>query len=164
MAPVIQEEMEMKILIADDSGTMRSVLRKILSDLGLKDVVDVADWALSLKAVAANTFDLILLDWNMPNLSGFEALTAIKANPATKAIPIIMITSEAEKSHILDAIRLGAANYVIKPFTPAILKEKLALYLSLPATEAPNGGAGKAAAENQAPEEPSSGDAGKQGP
>lgn len=153
----------MKILIADDSGTMRSVQRKILSDLGFKDVIDVADGALALKAAAANKFDLILLDWNMPNLSGFEALKALKANPATKAIPVIMITSEVEKSHILDAIRLGAANYVIKPFTPAVLKEKLALYITLPAAEGPNGGAGKAAAANRAPE-PSPGDAGKQGP
>jgi two-component system chemotaxis response regulator CheY len=137
--------MEMKILIADDSGTMRSVQRRILSDLGLKDVVDVADGALALKAVAANRFDLILLDWNMPNLSGFEALKALKANPATKSIPVIMITSEAEKSHILDAVRIGAVNYVIK------------------AQEAPKDGAGKAVAENRTAEPPS-GDAGKQGP
>jgi two-component system, chemotaxis family, chemotaxis protein CheY len=155
--------MEMKILIADDSGTMRSVQRRILSDLGLKDVVDVADGALALKAVAANRFDLILLDWNMPNLSGFEALKALKANPATKSIPVIMITSEAEKSHILDAVRIGAVNYVIKPFTPAVLKEKLALYIPLPAQEAPKDGAGKAVAENRTAEPPS-GDAGKQGP
>lgn len=152
----------MKILIADDSGTMRSVQRKILSDLGLKDVVDVADGALALKAVAANKFDLILLDWNMPNLSGFEALKALKANPATKSIPVIMITSEAEKSHILDAVRLGAANYVIKPFTPAVLKEKIAQYIPIQDPEAPKDGAEKTASENQAPE-PSSGDAGKQG-
>ncbi|HKP98362.1 MAG TPA: response regulator [Fibrobacteria bacterium] len=150
----------MKILIADDSGTMRSVQRKILSDLGLKDVVDVADGALALKAAAVAKFDLILLDWNMPNLSGFEALKALKANPATKSIPVIMITSEADKSHILDAVRLGAANYVIKPFTPAVLKEKLALYLPLQAADAPKDGAGKTASGDQAPE-PASGDAGK---
>lgn len=153
----------MKILIADDSGTMRSVQRRILFDLGLKDVVDVADGALALKAAAANKFDLILLDWNMPNLSGFEALKALKANPATKSIPVIMITSEAEKTHILDAVRLGAANYVIKPFTPAVLKEKLSLYLPLTTPEAPKDDAGMAAAENRTPETPS-GDAGKQGP
>lgn len=153
----------MKILIADDSGTMRSVQRKILSDLGFKDVIDAADGALALKAVAANKFDLILLDWNMPNLSGFEALKAIKANPATKAIPVIMITSEAEKSHILDAIRLGAANYVIKPFTPAVLREKLALYIPISDTAGPDVVAGTAAAGNPAPEA-SPGDTGKQSP
>jgi two-component system, chemotaxis family, chemotaxis protein CheY len=153
----------MKILIADDSGTMRSVQRKILSDLGFKDVVDVADGALALKAVAANSFDLILLDWNMPNLSGFEALKAIKANPATKTIPVIMITSEAEKSHVLDALRLGAANYVIKPFTAAVLKERLGQYIAFPAPEASKVGAATHVAENQA-SEPPSGDAGKQVP
>ena len=128
----------MKILIVDDSGTMRAILRKILSDIGLNDVVEAADGLLALKAAAAYQIDLILMDWNMPNLSGIDALKSLKANPASKSIPVIMVTSESEKSHILEAVRIGAVNYIVKPFSPSIVKEKLAQYMpEMPAAAEP---------------------------
>jgi len=120
----------MRILVVDDSGTMRHIQRKALGDLGCTDVVEAADGELALKAVGAGKFDLILLDWNMPNLSGIEALKRLKTHPDHQAIPVIMVTSEADKSHILEAIQAGAANYLLKPYSLDTLKEKLSPYLA----------------------------------
>lgn len=145
----------MKVLLVDDSGMIRAIQKKILTDIGLKDFVEATDGLLALKAVAANKFDLILLDWNMPNLSGIETLKKLKSNPASKSIPVIMVTSESEKSQILEAIKIGAANYVVKPFTPAVLKDKLAPYLPPPVLEVPKDNAGDPASDSQTPVAPS---------
>lgn len=119
----------MKILLVDDSGTMRHIQKKALTELGLTDVTEAADGNLALKEVEKQKFDLILMDWNMPNLSGIETLKQLKANPSHKGIPVVMVTSESEKSHILEAVQSGAANYVLKPFTTDMLREKLAPFL-----------------------------------
>lgn len=119
----------MKILVVDDSGTMRHVERLTLQELGYTDVKEANDGAEALKEVELEKFDLILMDWNMPNLSGLEALKRLKANPAHKAIPVVMVTSDAEKEHVMEAIKAGAANYILKPFSAERLKQKLAPYL-----------------------------------
>jgi two-component system chemotaxis response regulator CheY len=119
----------MKILLVDDSGIMRHIQRRILTELGFTDVKEAGDGALALKALDAEKFDLVLMDWNMPNLSGLEALKQLKANPAHKGIPVVMVTSESEKSHIVEAIQAGAANYILKPFSADTLKEKIASLL-----------------------------------
>ncbi len=119
----------MKVLLVDDSGTMRSIQKKILVAMGITDISEAADGALALKAVAAARPDLIMMDWNMPNLSGIEALKKLKGDPATKAIPVIMVTSESEKTAILEAIKIGAANYIVKPFNADIIKEKIGPFL-----------------------------------
>lgn len=153
----------MKILIVDDSGMIRSVLKKYLSDLGVKEFVEAPDGVMALRAMAIHKIDLVFMDWNMPNLSGIEALKKLKANAATRAIPVIMVTSESEKAHILDAVKAGAANYVIKPFSPAVIKEKMAPYLAPPQAAAPKDAAGQTATEYQAPEPPAA-EAGKSAP
>jgi two-component system, chemotaxis family, chemotaxis protein CheY len=150
----------MKILVVDDSGMIRSVLKKYLSDLGVKEFAEAADGVLALKAVTAHKIDLIFMDWNMPNLSGIEALKKLKANAATRSIPVIMVTSESEKAHILEAVKAGAANYVIKPFSPAVIKEKMAPYLAAVQAEAPKDSAGQTASEAPAAPPPA-GEAGK---
>ena len=119
----------MKILIVDDSGTMRSIEKKILMSLGQMDISEASDGQEAVMAVTSKKFDLVLMDWNMPRLSGIEALKQIKANPATRDTPVIMVTSESEKSNIIEAIKSGAANYIVKPFTAEILQTKLAAYL-----------------------------------
>lgn len=116
----------MKILLVDDSTTMRRIQKNTLEKLGHTDVVEAGDGAEAIKALAAGGFELVLMDWNMPNMTGIEALKLIKANPATKAIPVIMVTSESEKTRIMEAIQSGAANYVVKPFQPETLAEKIA--------------------------------------
>lgn len=116
----------MKILLVDDSTTMRRIQKNTLAKLGFENVVEAEDGADALKKLAADgPFELILMDWNMPNMTGIEALKKIKADPATKATPVIMVTSESEKTRIVEAIQAGAANYVVKPFQPETLMEKI---------------------------------------
>src|SRR5690606_39701507 len=116
----------MKILLVDDSTTMRRIQKNTLSKLGFENVTEAEDGADALKKLAAGgPFDLVLMDWNMPNMTGIEALKKIKADPATKATPVIMVTSESEKTRIVEAIQSGAANYVVKPFQPETLMEKI---------------------------------------
>ena len=116
----------MKILLVDDSTTMRRIEKNTLEKLGHTDVTEAGDGAEALVKLAAGGFDLVLMDWNMPNMTGIEALKKIKADPALKAVPVIMVTSESEKSRIMEAIQNGAANYVVKPFQPDTLAEKIA--------------------------------------
>jgi len=116
----------MKILLVDDSNTMRRIQRNTLAGLGFNDVDEAEDGADAVAKVQAGNYDLVLMDWNMPNMTGIEALKAIRANAQTAAVPVIMVTSESEKTRILEAIQSGATNYIVKPFTPDVLREKLA--------------------------------------
>jgi two-component system chemotaxis response regulator CheY len=116
----------MKILLVDDSSTMRRIQKNTLSSLGYTDVLEAEDGADALEKLRQNPdVQLTLMDWNMPNMTGIECLKAIKSNPATKAIPVMMVTSEAEKAKIIEAIQAGACNYLVKPFEAAALQEKI---------------------------------------
>lgn len=119
----------MKILLVDDSGTMRQIQKMILQGIGLADIVEAADGAQAIRIATEQRPALILMDWNMPGMKGIEALRKLKAADITKAIPVIMVTSESEKSHVLEAVRAGAANYMVKPISAEVVKEKLAPYL-----------------------------------
>jgi two-component system, chemotaxis family, chemotaxis protein CheY len=116
----------MHILLVDDSSTMRRIQRNTLERMGHGDVVEVEDGVAAMERLAAEKFDLVLLDWNMPNLNGMEVLKKIRGEPALKALPVIMVTSESEKNRIIEAVRAGASNYVVKPFTAEVLREKIA--------------------------------------
>jgi two-component system, chemotaxis family, chemotaxis protein CheY len=116
----------MKILLVDDSNTMRRIQRNTLEKLGHTDVTEAQDGADALDKLKSGGFQLVLMDWNMPNMTGIEALKKIKADPNLMATPVIMVTSESEKSKIIEAIQAGAANYVVKPFQPETLSEKIA--------------------------------------
>ena len=117
----------MKILLVDDSSTMRRIQKNTLAALGYTDVIEAEDGADALEKLRQNPdVQLTLMDWNMPNMTGIESLKAIKSNPATKAIPVMMVTSEAEKAKIVEAIQNGASNYLVKPFEAAALQEKIA--------------------------------------
>jgi two-component system, chemotaxis family, chemotaxis protein CheY len=115
----------MKILLVDDSSTMRRIQKNTLASLGFTDVDEAEDGQDAVAKVGKAPYELVLMDWNMPNMTGIEALKAIRANPDTAKIPVIMVTSESEKTRILEAIQAGANNYIVKPFTPDVLKEKL---------------------------------------
>ena len=122
---------KMKILLADDSNTMRRIQKNTLKTIGYEDVVEAADGREAVNALKSNPdVNLVLLDWNMPNMTGIEALKAIKADDSTKDIPVIMVTSESEKTKIIEAIQAGAANYVVKPFQADTLKEKITAVVS----------------------------------
>lgn len=116
----------MRVLIVDDSLAMRRLEKKMLDELGCETVVEANDGLEALQIVAGDKFDLILMDWKMPVLSGLDTLKQLKSNQEFSGMPVVMVTSESQKPKIMEAIQAGAANYIIKPFTGETLKEKLA--------------------------------------
>jgi two-component system chemotaxis response regulator CheY len=118
----------MKVLLVDDSSTMRRIQINQLTALGITDIVEAENGQDGLDKLGANMpIDFVLLDWNMPVKNGLEFLTDARANAAFANVKIIMCTSESEKSRVLEALKAGANNYMVKPFTPEALKEKLGL-------------------------------------
>ena len=113
----------MKVLLVDDSTTMRKIQRKTLSALGYDAIDEAGDGVMALERVAADPPDMILLDWNMPNMDGLTFLKSYRADGGQAAV--IMVTTEAEKSRVIEAIRAGVDNYVIKPFSPEKLGDTL---------------------------------------
>jgi two-component system chemotaxis response regulator CheY len=115
----------MKVLLVDDSKTMRNIQKKVLEGLGGAEFTEAGDGVEALAAIAANPagFNIMLVDWNMPNMDGLTLVTKIREND--KKTPVIMVTTEAEKTRVVDAIKAGVNNYVIKPFTPPQLLEKV---------------------------------------
>ena len=114
----------MKILLVDDSRTMRNIWKKVVGTLKDAEIVEAGDGQEGLTAVKEQgPFDLILLDWNMPNMDGLTMLT--KVRETDKNVAVIMVTTEAEKPRIIEAIKAGANNYVVKPFTPDTLLGKI---------------------------------------
>lgn len=123
----------MKLLLVDDSRTMRNIQKKTLTEaMGATAVefAEAADGVEALKVIAENPsgFDAILVDWNMPNMDGITLVRNVRTTD-TKT-PLIMVTTEAEKSRVMDAIKAGVNNYVIKPFTPEGLVEKITTTLN----------------------------------
>jgi two-component system chemotaxis response regulator CheY len=115
----------MKILLVDDSKTMRNIQKKVLSTMGEVEFAEAGDGLEALTVIASTPsgFDVVLVDWNMPNMDGLTLVTRIREKD--KKTPLIMATTEAEKSRVLEAIRAGVNNYVVKPFTPEALLEKV---------------------------------------
>lgn len=113
----------MKALIVDDSMTIRRIVIKALAIVGIEDTVEAVDGQDALAKLEGNEFDVILLDWNMPKLTGIETLQQLRANGNTT--PVIMVTTEAEKSRVIEAIKAGANDYLIKPFAPDQLAAKV---------------------------------------
>jgi two-component system, chemotaxis family, chemotaxis protein CheY len=113
----------MKILLVDDSRTIRKIQIKILAQLGLTDVVEANDGVEALAKISTDKPDLILLDWNMPNMDGLSFLKILRGGGVKT--PVIMVATEAERSRILEAVEAGVTNYVVKPFTPKVLGQKV---------------------------------------
>lgn len=119
----------MKVLLVDDSGTMRSIQRRCLGKLGIENVVEAEDGAVALKLFESTAFDVVLTDWNMPNMDGLTLLQEIRKR--NREIPVVMITTEAERSRVVQAIQFGVSDYLVKPFTPDGLREKLEKWLEV---------------------------------
>lgn len=115
----------MKILVVDDFPTMRRIIRNLLKDLGFENVDEAEDGAQGLEKLRNSTFELVVSDWNMPNMDGLDMLKNIRQDPALAKIPVLMVTAEAKKENIIAAAQAGANGYVVKPFTAATLEEKL---------------------------------------
>lgn len=117
----------MKILIVDDSSFARSQIRKVLLKGGWAEnaLVEAENGLLALKLLESETFDLLLLDWNMPELSGMELVSKLRTMDAFRKLPVIMITSESDKLLILEAFKAGVTDHVGKPVDEKILLDKI---------------------------------------
>lgn len=114
-----------KILTVDDMATMRKIIKSLLNQLGYTNVDEAENGKEGLYKIKQNRYDLVLLDWNMPEMDGITLLQEIRKDPELKNIPVIMVTAEAKKENVLLAIQSGANNYIVKPFTAETLKEKM---------------------------------------
>ncbi|GAB4146166.1 MAG: chemotaxis response regulator CheY [Ignavibacteriales bacterium] len=118
--------MELKFLIVDDSLTMRRIVTNSLKNLGYNNFVEAADGKEALEKLAADsTINFVITDWNMPVLSGLELVKAIRADAKLSSMPILMVTTRGVKEDILQALQARVNNYVVKPFTPQVLNDKI---------------------------------------
>ena len=115
----------LKFLVVDDFSTMRRIVRNLLKELGFTNVDEAEDGVVALAKLRNGGFDFVISDWNMPNMTGIELLRAVRADPALAHLPLLMITAEAKKENIIEAAQAKASGYIVKPFTAALLDEKL---------------------------------------
>ena len=116
---------KMRFLVVDDFSTMRRIVRNLLKELGYANVDEAEDGVMGLAKLRAESFDFVVSDWNMPNMTGLDLLKNIRADATLKDLPVLMVTAEAKKENIIAAAQAGASGYVVKPFTAATLDEKL---------------------------------------
>jgi len=122
----------LKLLVVDDSSTMRRIIKNTLARLGHKDVLEGADGVEGWSALDASPdVDMLITDWNMPEMNGLELVIKVRADARFKDLPIIMVTTEGGKAEVITALKAGVNNYIVKPFTPQVLKEKLAAVMGI---------------------------------
>ncbi len=115
----------LKILVVDDFSTMRRIIKNLLRDLGFNNTVEADDGATALPILKNGGIDFLVTDWNMPGMSGLELLEEVRNDPALASLPVLMVTAEAKREQIIRAAQAGVNGYVVKPFTAAVLKEKI---------------------------------------
>jgi len=117
---------DLKILVVDDFPTMRRIVKTLLKQNGFNNFIEAEDGEQAYRALQTHgDFELIVSDWNMPNMTGLEFLKTVRADPKFKHLPFLMVTAEAEKENIIEAVKAGVSNYIVKPFTGQALKDKL---------------------------------------
>ncbi len=123
--------MESDILVVDDSAAIRKILQRVLRQTGMsiRTIHEAGDGQEALEKLKANRIDLVLTDINMPKMDGLQFLAAMKSSAECRQVPVVMITTEGGETKVAEAVRLGAAGYVRKPFTADQIKEKLAGFL-----------------------------------
>ncbi len=114
-----------KFLVVDDFSTMRRITRGLLRELGYMNMDEAEDGAQALAKLKNGGFDFVISDWNMPVMDGLTMLQTIRADAQLKDLPVLLVTAEAKKENIVAAAQAGVNGYVIKPFTAAILADKL---------------------------------------
>ncbi|WP_142808782.1 chemotaxis response regulator CheY [Tepidiphilus olei] len=114
-----------RFLVVDDFSTMRRILRNLLKELGYTNVDEAEDGVAALHKLESQPYDFVITDWNMPNMDGLTLLRKIRSNEKLKHLPVLMVTAEAKKENIIAAAQAGASGYIVKPFTAAVLAEKI---------------------------------------
>ena len=115
----------LKFLVVDDFATMRRIVRNLLKELGFTNVEEAEDGAAALTKLRQGGFEVVVSDWNMPNMDGLTLLQTMRADAELKSLPFLMITAEAKKENIAAAVQAGASSCIAKPFTAATLQDKL---------------------------------------
>ncbi|GAB4387945.1 MAG: chemotaxis response regulator CheY [Thermodesulfovibrionales bacterium] len=115
----------MKILVVDDFSTMRRIVKNILKQLGFENIEEAEDGGQAYQKVKEGGFGFVITDWNMPNVDGLAFLQSVRNDPQYKDLPVLMVTAEAEKEKVVTAVQAGVDNYIVKPFTAEVLKEKM---------------------------------------
>ncbi|MCM8812362.1 MAG: response regulator [Candidatus Omnitrophica bacterium] len=119
-----------KILVVDDSSTMRRIIKNTLQKIGFENSVEAENGIDALSKLKAGGFNLILTDWNMPEMDGLTFVKSVRGSDTFKMIPVIMITTEAAKTEVVEALKQGVNDYIVKPFTPEALKAKVTRFIS----------------------------------
>lgn len=116
---------DIKILVVDDFSTMRRIIKNLLRDLGFTNVDEADDGKTALPILKQGGVDFLITDWNMPGMNGIDLLKKVRSDPELASIPVLMVTAEAKREQIIAAAQAGVNGYVVKPFTAAVLKEKI---------------------------------------
>lgn len=125
MSVLSKVDRDIPILVVDDFATMRRIVKTCLKQLGFANLTEAPDGQEALNKLKGGEFQLIVSDWNMPNMMGIDLLKAVRADENLQSIPFLMVTAEAQKEHILEAAKAGVSNYIIKPFDSDTLRSKL---------------------------------------
>ena len=150
----------MRFLVIDDSLPMRRIMQNVLARLGHTDVVLAANGREALKRIDSEPIDFVITDWYMPEMNGLEFLRTLRAKEATRNVPIVVVTANASKNDVAQAVELGVNAYVLKPFTAEVLRDRIGAVCetlrSVPAQDPapPEGAAPAPAPAEQATHEP----------
>jgi two-component system chemotaxis response regulator CheY len=115
----------MKIMVVDDMPTMRRIVKNVLKQIGFTNVDEAENGREAIAKLHTQPYQFVVSDWNMPVMTGIDMLRAIRADESLKHIPVLMVTAEAQKENILEAIQAGVNNYIVKPFTAEALQDKM---------------------------------------
>ena len=115
----------MRVLVVDDFSTMRKIIKNILRQLGFNNIVEADDGSTAWEILNKDNIDFIVSDWNMPTMSGIELLRKVRASEEYADVPFLMVTAEAQQENIIEAVQAKVSNYIVKPFTPETLGQKI---------------------------------------
>ena len=115
----------MRVLVVDDFSTMRKIIKNILRQLGFNNIVEADDGSTAWEVLNKDNIDFIVSDWNMPTMSGIELLRKVRGSEEYADIPFLMVTAEAQQENIIEAVQAKVSNYIVKPFTPETLGQKI---------------------------------------
>jgi two-component system, chemotaxis family, chemotaxis protein CheY len=118
-------DVKMNILVVDDFSTMRRIIKNILRQLGFVNILEADDGTTALNILRGEPVNFIISDWNMPQMSGIELLKTIRTSGEWKDIPFLMVTAEGQKEQVIEAVKNKVNDYILKPFTPETLMEKI---------------------------------------
>ena len=118
-------DLSMNILIVDDFATMRRIVRNILKQLGYSNVFEADDGTSAVEILKKEKIQFIISDWNMPQMPGIELLKTVRSTEEWKSLPFLMVTAEGQKENVLEAVKYKVSQYIMKPFTPELLMEKI---------------------------------------